>query len=50
MSVLQCKEQIEFADGVSALTDTRIEGLVYKSNSGQESFKVISNKWLLKNE
>lgn len=44
------QEQIEFADGVSALTDTPREGLVYKSNSGQESFKVISNKWLLKNE
>ena len=44
------QEQIEFADGVSALTNTPREGLVYKNEDGQESFKVISNKWLLKNE
>jgi RNA ligase (TIGR02306 family) len=44
------QEQIEFADGVSALANTPREGLVYKNEDGQESFKVISNKWLLKNE
>ena len=44
------QEQIEFADGVSMLADTPREGLVYKNEDGQESFKVISNKWLLKNE
>lgn len=44
------QEQIEFADGVSALANIPREGLVYKSEFGQESFKVISNKWLLKNE
>lgn len=39
------------AEGKSALNiKTEREGLVYKSNQSHESFKAISNKWLLKNE
>lgn len=38
------------AEGKSALNpNTEREGLVYKNINGQESFKVISNKFLLKN-
>lgn len=38
------------AEGTSQLADTPREGLVFKSLTTQESFKVISNSWLLKNE
>jgi RNA ligase (TIGR02306 family) len=40
------------ADDTSVLADTLREGVVYKSYGVQprRSFKVISNKWLLKNE
>jgi RNA ligase (TIGR02306 family) len=50
--LLHGKEMTEIilgADGNSVLcSSAKREGLVYKS--GQESFKAISNKWLLKNE
>lgn len=39
------------AEGKSDLNDSEREGLVFKSNTLHDrSFKVISNKWLLKNE
>ena len=42
---------ITLADGDSVLTKgVRREGLVFKSITGDDSFKVISNAWLLKNE
>lgn len=36
------------ANGNSILANCKREGFVYKSEDGQKSFKVISNKWLLK--
>jgi hypothetical protein len=36
------------ADGPSLNAKMR-EGIVFKSSDGQFSFKVINNKWLLKN-
>lgn len=42
---------ITLADGDSVLTKgVRREGLVFKSITSDDSFKVISNAWLLKNE
>jgi len=42
---------IEIADGQSALNhNSRREGLVFRSHDNKISFKVISNKYLLKNE
>lgn len=39
------------AEGKSALhTTTEREGFVFKKSDGSESFKAISNKWLLKHE
>lgn len=43
------EDLLEFADGPSMNLDTKREGLVFKSVDGTKSFKVISNKWLLKN-
>jgi RNA ligase (TIGR02306 family) len=40
---------LAFADGPSLNPDSKREGLVFKSLDGKKSFKVISNKWLLKN-
>lgn len=39
------------AEGLSVLTSAKPqrEGLVFKSNTDQVSFKAISNKWLIKN-
>lgn len=45
------KSLIEFADGPSTVNpNTLREGLVYKRDDGNFSFKTISNKWLLKTE
>lgn len=41
---------LALAEGTSQLANTPREGLVFKSLTTQESFKVISNSWLLKNE
>lgn len=42
---------LQQAEGKSILhSDTEREGLVYKHPNGVDSFKVISNKWLLKHE
>ena len=38
------------AEGKSTLGDTQREGLVFKAYEGGLTFKVISNKFLLKNE
>jgi hypothetical protein len=35
------------AEGDSRLNTTEREGLVFKNNDNNNSFKVISNKWLL---
>lgn len=40
---------LEIAEGTSVLNEeVEREGIVFKSNSGDFSFKAISNKWLLK--
>ena len=47
------EELLELADGDSFVTETKVmrEGFVFKSMTEHDlSFKVISNKWLLKNE
>jgi len=44
------QELLVLAEGKSALNGSNREGLVYKSEDGKKSFKVISNNWLLKNE
>lgn len=44
------QELLVLAEGKSVLNGSNREGLVYKSIDGTKSFKVISNKWLLKNE
>lgn len=44
------EELLEFSDGKSALSNADREGIVFKSvQDPSVSFKVISNKWLLKN-
>lgn len=45
------KDLLDLADGPSELNaKTPQEGFVYKMINGEDSFKTISNKWLLKNE
>jgi len=44
------QEVLDFADGKSYNPDVNREGLVFKSNSSDFSFKVISNKYLLEND
>jgi RNA ligase (TIGR02306 family) len=46
--VRDVEELLKFAEGPSLFSPNR-EGLVFKSNSSDFSFKAISNKWLLKN-
>jgi RNA ligase (TIGR02306 family) len=41
---------LQLAEGKSQLAKVEREGLVFKRCDGGASFKVISNKWLLKNE
>ena len=44
-------ELLAYAEGKSVIGNkSEREGLVFKSDCGGKSFKVISNKWLLKNE
>jgi RNA ligase (TIGR02306 family) len=44
-------ELLKFSEGKSHLNpNTQREGLVFKNNINNESFKAISNAWLLKNE
>ena len=43
------EEMLAMADGKSQLTDTLREGFVIRSDDGDVSFKVVSNKFLLKN-
>lgn len=40
---------LDFADGSSFKENVKREGVVFKSQTGQKSFKVISNEYLLKN-
>lgn len=42
------EEILEYADGQSALADTLREGIVFRSYDGKQSFKAVSNKFLLK--
>jgi len=39
---------LSFADGVSVLSETLREGLVFRSLDGKQSFKAVSNQFLLK--
>ena len=41
-------EVLEYADGQSTLADTMREGIVFRSRDGKQSFKAVSNKFLLK--
>lgn len=41
-------EILEYADGQSVLADTMREGIVFRSMDGKQSFKAVSNKFLLK--
>lgn len=41
-------EVLEYADGQSQLADTLREGIVFRSLDGKQSFKAVSNKFLLK--
>ena len=41
-------EVLEYADGQSVLADTMREGIVFRSMDGKQSFKAVSNKFLLK--
>lgn len=47
---LDLETVLEFAEGKSGLYDTQREGLVFKEKRGALTFKVISNKFLLKHE
>ena len=42
------EEILAFADGKSAIADTMREGVVFRSADGKQSFKAVSNKFLLK--
>lgn len=41
-------EVLAYADGQSKLADTLREGIVFRSRDGKQSFKAVSNKFLLK--
>jgi len=41
-------EVLAYADGQSQLADTLREGIVFRSRDGKQSFKAVSNKFLLK--
>ena len=41
-------EVLAYADGNSVLADTLREGIVFRSKDGKQSFKAVSNKFLLK--
>ena len=42
------EEMVAYADGTSQLCDTLREGVVVRSQDGRQSFKAVSNKFLLK--
>lgn len=51
LGVTDIDSLLNYAEGKSLLNkDTGREGIVFKACDGSTSFKVISNKWLLKNE
>lgn len=51
LSSAEVKDLIPLADGRSVLYDTAREGLVYKCEQAPSvSFKIISNKWLMKHD
>lgn len=50
ISNFEISDFLEFAEGQSVLAKTAREGVVFKCLTRNFSFKVISNKWLLKNE
>lgn len=41
-------EILAYADGQSVLADTMREGIVFRSSDGKQSFKAVSNQFLLK--
>ena len=43
-----CEELLAYADGSSVIDGGMREGLVFRSMNGQDSFKAVSNKFLLK--
>ena len=43
-----CDELLKFAEGISEIDDGMREGLVFRSFDGEQSFKAVSNKFLLK--
>lgn len=43
-----CEETLAFAEGASAIDGGMREGLVFRSNDGVQSFKAVSNAFLLK--
>jgi ATP-dependent RNA circularization protein (DNA/RNA ligase family) len=49
LGITHIKELIAYSDGVSLIHPVR-EGIVYKRMDGKFSFKVVSNKFLLKEE
>lgn len=51
LQLLDSKEELlRKADGQSHIADCKREGYVYKSHSSDNTFKVVSNAWLLKYE
>jgi RNA ligase (TIGR02306 family) len=44
------EELLKWADGKSVLADCKREGFVYKALNSSQTFKVVSNDWLLKYE
>lgn len=47
---ISMQDFLKTAEGKSVINASNREGLVFKSETSDESFKVISNSWLLKNE
>lgn len=43
-----CEELLEYAEGTSVIDGQPREGLVFRDNKGEESFKAVSNSFLLK--
>ena len=43
-----CDELLKFAEGISEIDGGMREGLVFRSFDGEQSFKAVSNKFLLK--
>lgn len=47
---LTLEDLLKYAEGKSIINSSNREGMVFKSETSDFSFKVISNSWLLKNE